>query len=138
MDEARLINANHLRGRIQDWIKEQESEHNRDIEDATTCYVLDDVLDYIDTEPTIDPESPWREASCPPPTHVDEWDDEQDHYRFEVSDEVWIYCIDGTSLLGKYDKENGWFGHNGLQIDNSYHGCVTHWMPLPEAPKGVA
>lgn len=138
MDEARPINANHLRGRIQAWIKEQESEDYRDIEDATTCYVLDDVLDYIDTEPTIDPESPWREASCPPPTHVDEWDDGQDHYRFELSDEVWIYCIDGTRLLGRYDKENGWFESNGPQISNSYHGCVTHWMPLPEAPKGVA
>lgn len=33
MDEARPINANHLRGRIQNWIKEQESEHHRDIED---------------------------------------------------------------------------------------------------------
>lgn len=80
----------------------------------------------------------WRAASNPPPTHVDEWDDEQVHYRFEVSDEVWIYCIDGTRLLGRYDKENGWFESNGTQISNSYHGCVTHWMPMPEAPKGVA
>ena len=69
----------------------------------------------------------WRDASNPPPTHVDEWDDEQNHY-----------CIDGTCLLGRYDKENGWFESNGPQISNSYHGCVTHWMPLPEAPKGVA
>lgn len=80
----------------------------------------------------------WRDANNPPPTHVDEWDDEQVHYRFEVSDEVWIYCIDGTRLLGRYDKENGWFESDGPQISNSYHGCVTHWMPLPEAPKGVA
>ena len=79
----------------------------------------------------------WRTASNPP-THVEEWDDGQDHYRFEVSDEVWIYCSDGTRLLGRYDKENGWFESNGPQISNSYHGCVTHWMPLPEAPKGVA
>lgn len=80
----------------------------------------------------------WRDANNPPPTHVDEWDDEQNPYRFELSDEVWIYCIDGTRLLGRYDKENGWFESNGPQISSQNHGSVTHWMPLPEAPKGVA
>lgn len=138
MDEIRPINANHLRGRIQAWIKEQESEYYRDIEDAETCAVLDEVLDYIDTELTIDPESPWREASCPPPTHVDEWEADGEHYRFDVSDEVWIFCSDGTRLLGRYDKENGWFESNGPQISNHNHGSVTYWMPLPEPPKGVA
>lgn len=52
--EARLIDANALRKRIEEWIQEEESNYYRDIENATTCYVLDDVLDYIDTAPTID------------------------------------------------------------------------------------
>lgn len=81
---------------------------------------------------------PWREASCPPPTHVDEWDADGEHYHFDVSDEVWIFCSDGTRLLGRYDKENGWFESNGPQISSHNHGSVTHWMLLPEPPKGVA
>lgn len=80
----------------------------------------------------------WRDASNPPPTHVDESDDDRSHYRFEVSDEVWIYCEDGTRLLGKYEKEGGWFESNGMHIEAGHHGHVTHWMPLPESPKGVA
>ena len=104
---------------------------------CSACGIMD-AMDLVDDAPEINLASLWRDASTPPPTHVDEWDDGPDHYRFEVSDEVWIYCIDGTRLLGRYDKENGWFESNGPQISNSYHGCVTHWMPLPETPKGVA
>lgn len=80
----------------------------------------------------------WRDAGNPPPTHVDELDTDGEHYHFDVSDEVWIFCSDGTRLLGRYDKENGWFESNGPQISNHNHGSVTHWMPLPEPPKGVA
>ena len=50
----RLIDADALRKRIEEWIQEEESNYYRDIENATTCYVLDDVLDYIDTAPTIE------------------------------------------------------------------------------------
>lgn len=136
MDEVRLINANSLRGRIQERIQELNKEVF--VESSDMSNLLDDMLDYIDTEPTIDPESPWREASNLPPTNVDEWDADGEHYHFDVSDEVWIFCSDGTRLLGRYDKENGWFESNGPQISNHNHGSVTHWMPLPEPPKGVA
>lgn len=51
---ARLIDANALRKRIEGWIQEEESNYYCDIENATTCYVLDDVLDYIGTAPTIE------------------------------------------------------------------------------------
>jgi hypothetical protein len=51
---TRPIDANALRKRIEEWIREEESNYYRDIENATTCYVLDDVLDYIDTAPTIE------------------------------------------------------------------------------------
>lgn len=52
--EARPIDANALRKRIEEWIQEEESNYYRDIENATTSGVLDDVLDYIDTAPTIE------------------------------------------------------------------------------------
>lgn len=136
MDEVRPINANSLRGRIQERIQELNKEVF--VESSDMSNLLDDMLDYIDTEPTIDPVNPWRKANCEPPTHVDEWDADGEHYHFDVSDEVWIYCSDGTRLLGRYDKENGWFESNGPQISNHNHGSVTHWMPLPEPPKGVA
>lgn len=54
MEARRPIDANALRKRIEEWIQEEESNYYRDIENATTCYVLDDVLDYIDTAPTIE------------------------------------------------------------------------------------
>lgn len=126
MDEVRLIDANALMARF--FRKE------RLVQGAASA-AYRDAQKTVVAAPTV---SPWREASCPPPTHVDEWDDGQNHYRFELSDEVWIYCIDGTRLLGRYDKENGWFESNGPQISSQNHGSVTHWMPLPEAPKGVA
>ena len=34
--------------------------------------------------------------------------------------------------------ENGWFESNRPQISSHNHGRVTHWMPLPEPPKGVS
>lgn len=52
--KVRPIDANELRKRIEEWIQEQESNYYMDIEDATTCYVLDALLDYIDTAPTIE------------------------------------------------------------------------------------
>lgn len=126
MDEVKLIDARALK---------QLLELGMNLGHIQT---MQDVEDYIDISPTIDPVNPWRKANCEPPTHVDEWDDGKEHYHFDVSDEVWIYCIDGTRLLGRYDKENGWFESNGPQISSHNHGSVTHWMPLPEPPKGVA
>ena len=50
--EARLIDANELRKRIEEWMQELEQEFT--VEYAYMGYVLDDVLDYIDTAPTIE------------------------------------------------------------------------------------
>ena len=137
MDEMRMINANSLRGRIQERIQELNKEVF--VESSDMSNLLDDMLDYIDTEPTIDPESPWREASNPPPiTDVKEWDDEHGHHRYATSDKVWIYCETGRMMYGKYDEVGGYFADNGLYIGRWYGLRVTHWMPLPEPPKGVA
>ena len=49
---ARPIDANALRKRIKKWIQELEKEFT--VEYAYMGYALDDVLDYIDTAPTIE------------------------------------------------------------------------------------
>ena len=49
---ARPIDANALRKRIENWMQELEKEFT--VEHAYMGYALDDVLDYIDTEPTIE------------------------------------------------------------------------------------
>ena len=49
---ARLIDANALRKRIEEWMQELEKEFT--VEYAYMGYALDDVLDYIDTAPTIE------------------------------------------------------------------------------------
>lgn len=51
---TRPIDANTLRKRVEEWIQKEESKHYWDIKNATTCYVLDEVLGYIDTAPTIE------------------------------------------------------------------------------------
>ena len=50
--EARPIDANALRERIEEWMQELEQEFT--VEYAYMGYALDDVLDYIDTAPTIE------------------------------------------------------------------------------------
>lgn len=130
MDDVRLIDAKKLETEILNWQNSTTSKAQYD--------AYENALNEVFDSPTVDPESPWREASCLPPTHVDEWDADGEHYRFDVSDEVWIFCSDGTRLLGRYDKQNGWFESNGPQVSSHNHGSVTHWMPLPEPPKGVA
>lgn len=46
---------------------------------------------------------------------------------------LWIKRIDGSQMIAKYEKRrNVW-------TDGHYYGGmngVTHWMPLPEPPKG--
>ena len=50
--EVRPIDANALRKRIKEWMKKLEKEFN--LEYACMSYVVYDVLDFIDTEPTIE------------------------------------------------------------------------------------
>lgn len=140
MDDMRLIDANDLLKHLNVTSITTESKKE------TMQYFISGirqcmsklVIPTIQKAPTFGLESFWMSASCPPPTHVDEWDDGEDHYCVDISDEVWIYCIDGTRLLGKYEAQSGWYESNGAHIDSDYHGSVTHWMPLPGKPKGDA
>lgn len=49
---TRPIDANALRKRIEEWMQELEQEFT--VEYVYMGYALDDVLDYIDTAPTIE------------------------------------------------------------------------------------
>lgn len=156
----RPIDADVLRKRIEEWIQEEESNYYRDIENATTSYVLDNVLDYIDTTPTAALETDaqrWRNPETDPP---------------KVETEVLVlvdcgkgYCIttafyeDGTVSqyesawqwedvddYGIYDEEEdlyrlakGWWEYRHFTPDDALE-CpidkpVVGWMPLP--PKEV-
>lgn len=100
MGEVRPIDACHLRGRIEAWIHEQESNYYRDIEDATTCYVLDEVLDYIDTEPTIGPES-----SRP----VSRWDSSGKYTFVDKKNSIAVVCENcGCALHMRQYKKYIW------------------------------
>lgn len=50
--DTRPIDANALRKHIEEWMQELEQEFA--VEYAYMGYALDDVLDYIDTAPTIE------------------------------------------------------------------------------------
>lgn len=94
-------------------------------------------ISWIELIPELENWTPWREASCLPPTHVDEWDDGREHYRVKISDNLWLYCADGTQLVGRYE-DGEWVDEHGRFITDTKHIRCTHWMPYPKAPKGVA
>ena len=154
----RMINADVLRKRIEEWMQEVEQEFT--VEYAYMGYALDDVLDYIDTAPTVTLETDaqyWRNPETDPP---------------KVETEVLVlvdcgkgYCIttafyeDGTvsqyeSLwqwedvydYGVYDEEEdlyrlpkGWWEYRHFNLDEVYNNRIDRpvmgWMPLP--PKEV-
>lgn len=68
-----------------------------------------------------------------PESHVEQFEDVDDTYYFVVSDFVLGYTKAGDMVVAQHevsdDREwwNDMFG--GTHI-------VTHWMPLPEPPKG--
>lgn len=156
----RLIDADVLRKRIEEWIQEEESNYYRDIENATTSYVLDNVLDYIDTTPTAAFETDaqrWRNPETDPPkveTEVlvlyrryDYLGITTAHYEdgnvfSEDSEWNWEDLPD----WGTYDEERddyripeGWWEYRHFNPDGVYNDkidcLVVGWMPLP--PKEV-
>ncbi len=112
----RLIDADVLRKRIEEWIQEEESNYYRDIENATTSYVLDDVLDYIDTTPTAALETDaqrWRYTEEEPPKEED-----GDCCGRVLIAHAGAHCAVATSL--QYARKNP--------------EAVRVWMPLPKLP----
>lgn len=138
MAEKRLIDANALRKRIEEWMQELNLEFT--VECAYMGYTLDDVLDYIDTAPTVQHEcscQSWHPASeIPPLHHVTDDDDSEDVLEYEASDPLLLYTANGRTVSGaRYVKSDlfvGWDDWSGGLFNTE----VTHWMPQPRPPKG--
>lgn len=157
----RLIDADALRKRIEEWIQEEESNYYRDIENATTGYVLDDVLDYIDTTPTVALETDaqcWRNPETDLPkvetevlilyrNDIDGYGITTAHYEdgnVFLQDSEWYW--EDLPDWGTYDEERddykipkGWWEYRHFNPDEVYNNRIDRpvvgWMLLP--PKEV-
>lgn len=154
MDNLRLIDANVLRKRIEERIQELDKETSA--ASAFIGYVFDDVLDYIDTTPTIALETEaqyWRNPETDPPkveTEVlvlyrcnDYLGITTAHYEdgnVFSEDSEWIW--EDLSDWGTYDEERddyripeGWWEYRHFNQDEVYNNRVDYpvrgWMPLP-------
>lgn len=154
----RLIDADVLRKRIEERI--QAFDRETSTSSAFIGYALDDVLDYIDTTPTVTLETDaqrWRNPETDPPKVETEVlvlyrrDDylgittahyEDGNVFSEDSEWNWEDLPD----WGTYDEERdgyripeGWWEYRHFNSDDVYSGkidCpVVGWMPLP--PKEV-
>lgn len=136
-DEKRLIDASALRKRIEGWMQELEQEFT--VEYAYMGYALDDVLDYIDTAPTVQHEctcQKWHPASETPPLHhkVDE-DKCEGPIEYDVSEPLLLYTEEEGYKVGVYMKDC--YGFNGW-LNPEYGGTIHHvveWQYLPKSSK---
>lgn len=154
----RLIDADVLRKRIEERI--QAFDRETSASSAFIGYALDDVLDYIDTTPTVTLETDaqyWRNPETDPPKVETEVlvmyrrDDylgittahyEDGNVFSEDSEWNWEDLPD----WGTYDEERddyripeGWWEYRHFNPDDVYNNkidcTVVGWMPLP--PKEV-
>lgn len=154
----RLIDADVLRKRIEERI--QAFDRETSTSSAFIGYALDDVLDYIDTTPTVTLETDaqyWRNPETDPPKVETEVlvmyrrDDylgittahyEDGNVFSEDSEWNWEDLPD----WGTYDEERddyripeGWWEYRHFNPDDVYNNkidcTVVGWMPLP--PKEV-
>lgn len=157
----RPIDADVLRKHIEEWIQEEDSDYYRDIENATTSGVLDDVLDYIDTTPTAILEADaqrWRNPETDPPkvetevlilyrNDIDGYGITTAHYEdgsIFLQDSKWYW--EDLPDWGTYDEERddykipkNWWEYRHFNPEEIYNNWIDRpvvgWMPLP--PKEV-
>lgn len=102
--------------------------------------VVEMVEKMLSVEPTIEPQSNlrWRDAKAElPPRHHTPCPRGNNPEYAEVSDTVWLYYEDGNQTEGTLEG-NSWFDDMGCCVSENPEGCrVSHWMPLPEPPKGT-
>lgn len=155
----RLIDADVLRKRIEERIQEFDKETSAS--SAFIGYALDDVLDYIDTTPTVALETVaqyWRNPETDPPevetevlilyrNDIDGYDITTAHYEdgsVFLQDSVWYW--EDLPDWGPYDEERddykipkGWWEYRHFNPDEVYNNQIDRpvvgWMPLP--PKEV-
>ena len=86
--------------------------------DCNVC----DCCDWLDNAPT-----------------VDQWISVEERLPDDASDVLAYYdCGDDSRVMFVNYYKRCWYDSvfNDL-IDDLDQGCITHWMPLPEPPKGV-
>mgnify|MGYP004554586979 CR=1 FL=1 len=154
----RLIDADVLRKRIEERIQEFDKETSAS--SAFIGYALDDVLDYIDTTPTVALETVaqyWRNPETDPPeveTEVlvlyrryDYLGITTAHYEdgnVFSEDSKWYW--EDLPDWGTYDEERddykipkGWWEYRHFNPEEIYNNWIDRpvvgWMPLP--PKEV-
>ena len=155
MDNPRLIDANVLRKRIEERIQEFDKEASA--ASAFIGYALDDVLDYIDTTPTIAFETDaqhWRNPETDPPkvetevlilyrNEIDGYGITTAHYEdgnVFLQDSKWNW--EDLPDWGTYDEEQddyripkGWWEYRHFNPEDVYNNRVDSpvvgWMPLP-------
>lgn len=151
----RLIDADVLRKRIEEWIQAFDKETSES--SAFIGYALDDVLDYIDTAPTVTLETDaqyWRNPETDPPkvetevlilyrNDIDGYGITTAHYEdgsVFLQDSVWYW--EDLPDWGTYDEEQddykipkGWWEYRHFNQDDVYNNRIDRpvvgWMPLP-------
>lgn len=159
MDNPRLIDANVLRNRIEERI--QAFDRETSASSAFIGYALDDVLDYIDTTPTVTLETDaqyWRNPETDPPkvetevlilyrNDIDGYGITTAHYEdgsVFLQDSAWYW--EDLPDWGTYDEERddykipkGWWEYRHFNPDEVYNNQIDRpvvgWMPLPEKLK---
>lgn len=155
MDNPRLIDANVLRKRIKERIQELDKETSA--ASAFIGYALDDVLDYIDTTPTVTLETDaqyWRNPETDPPKAEEEvlimYQTESGkcgittaHYEDgTLLSQDSIFYWDELAAWGELDEEHddyiipkGWWEYRHFNQDEVYNNRIDRpvvgWMPLP-------
>lgn len=155
----RSIDADELRKRIEERIQEFDKETS--VSSAFIGYALDDVLDYIDTAPTVTLETDaqyWRNPETDPPkvetevlilyrNDIDGYGITTAHYEdgsVFLQDSAWYW--EDLPDWGTYDEERddykipkGWWEYRHFNHDEVYNNRIDRpvvgWMPLP--PKEV-
>lgn len=135
MAEKRLIDASALRKRIEERIREFDNETSAAA--AFMGYALDDVLDYIDTAPTVQHECTcmnWHPASEIPLLHheVDE-NKCEGTLECDVSEQLLLYTEEEGYKVGVYMKDC--YGFDGW-LNPDYGGTIHHvveWQ-YPQKP----
>ena len=155
----RLIDADVLRKRIEERIQEFDKETSAS--SAFIGYALDDVLDYIDTTPTVTLETDaqyWRNPETDPPKVEEDvlilfetvcggYGITTAHYEDgTVLSEESAFYWENLPDWGTYDEERddykipkGWWEYRYFDPDEVYNNQIDRpvvgWMPLP--PKEV-
>lgn len=155
----RLIDADVLRKRIEERIQEFDKETSAS--SAFIGYALDDVLDYIDTTPTVTLETDvqyWRNPETDPPKVEEDvlilfetvcggYGITTAHYEDgTVLSEESVFYWEDLPDWGTYDEERddykipkGWWEYRYFDHDEVYNNQIDRpvvgWMPLP--PKEV-